>query len=188
MGLPVWKPVVNYEGLYEVSSDGRVRSLFRYKKELKPSITRNGYATVELFKNKIGKRLLVHRIVAMAFILNENCLPEVNHIDENKLNNDVSNLVWMSKKENMNWGTRTQRQIFATDYSTQSRKEIARANGKRRAKKVIQLSKDGAVICVYKSGKEASLKTGVNSSHIMECCKQKRKSAGGYIWLYKKEE
>ena len=188
MGIPVWKPVVNYEGLYEVSSDGRIRSLFRYKKELKPSITGNGYATVELFKNKVGKRLSVHRIVAMAFIPNENNLPEVNHIDENKLNNNVSNLVWMSKKENMSWGTRTQRQIASTDYSTKNRKEIARTNGKKTAKKVMQFSKDEVFLCTYKSGKEASLKTGINHSHIMECCRQKRKSAGGYIWRYEREE
>lgn len=184
----VWKPVVGYEGLYEVSSDGRVKSLFRYKKELKPNITRNGYATVELFKDKSSKRLLIHRLVAMAFIPNPDNLPQVNHIDENKLNNDVSNLEWITAKENMNFGTRNKRQKDATNYSDEKRKFIARENGKKASRSVMQFSLDGNFIEKYCSGKDAHKQTCINHSHIMECCSGKRKTAGGYVWKYEKEE
>ena len=90
----IWKDVVGYEGLYEVSNFGNVRSLFRYKKQLRWDVANNRYATVQLFKNKIGKRLLVHRLVAEAFLPNPRNLPVVNHKDENKLNNNVDNLEW----------------------------------------------------------------------------------------------
>ena len=82
----IWKPISDYEGLYEVSNLGGIRSLFRYKKVLKWNVSGHGYASVQLFKNKIGKRLLVHRIVASTFIRKPKKGEQVNHIDENKLN------------------------------------------------------------------------------------------------------
>lgn len=87
-----WLPVIGYEGLYEVSDKGNVRSLFRYKKQLKPSKGNNGYLSVELFKGKQRKRASIHRLVATAFISNPQNLPQVNHKDENKHNNCVENL------------------------------------------------------------------------------------------------
>ena len=188
MGIPVWRPVIGYEGLYEVSSDGRVKSLFRYKKELKPNITKNGYATVELFKEKTGKRLLIHRLVAMAFLPNPNNLPQVNHIDENKVNKEVSSVEWTTAKENMNFGTRQKRQLEATDYSDEKRKIIARENGRKACKPIIQITKEGNFVNRFDSGKEASKATGIRATKISDVLNKRAPSAGGFIWKYEKEE
>ena len=189
MGKEIWLPVAGYEGLYEVSNLGNVRSLYRYKKQLKWNISRNGYATVELFKQKEGKRLLVHRIVAAAFVNNPLNLPQVNHIDENKINNSASNLEWVTAKDNMNFGTRLSRQLKSTDYGGKSRKAIARINGRKNSVPVVQI-KAGKVVAVYSSAKEASLATGFNHSHIIECVHGKRyKTVGGYIWkIYERND
>ena len=188
MGIPVlWRDVVGYEGLYQVSNTGKIRSLYRYKKELKPNITKNGYATVELFKNKKSKRLLIHRLVAFAFIENPSNLPQVNHIDENKLNNHVENLEWLTAKENMNYGTRKERQIANTDFSKNIYKQNAIKNGKIVSKPVLQFDKNGNLVDRYESGKQASVMTNISHSHILECCAGKRyKTVGGYIWKYER--
>ena len=96
----IWKDIKDYEGLYQVSNKGRVKSLARYdlrgnfrqEKFLKPHKTDNGYLQVSLYNNRKRKRFMVHVLVANAFIENPNNLPEVNHIDENKTNNIVQNL------------------------------------------------------------------------------------------------
>ena len=113
----IWKPVVGYEGLYEVSSYGRVRSLDRYDsrnhfckgKILKLQTAGRGYLSVELSSNGKTKKFLVHRLVAEAFITNPDNLPEVNHINEDKTNNRVDNLEFCNHKYNVNYGTRTDR-------------------------------------------------------------------------------
>lgn len=108
----IWRPVVGYEGLYEVSSYGRVRSLDRYdsknhfrKGELMNFFYGCGYLKVVFSKNGIVKKYLVHRLVAQAFLPNPDNLPQVNHIDEDKLNNRVENLEWCTAKYNINYGT-----------------------------------------------------------------------------------
>lgn len=181
----VWKDIPGYEGLYQASTDGRIRSTFRYKKVLKPNKQKNGYYSVQLFKNKIGKRILLHRLIALTFIENPYNKAQVNHKDENKQNNCVDNLEWTTAKENMNYGTRTKRQVSKIDYNTNNRKLIARENGKRVSKSVSQYSKTGELINVFDSGKDASRATGINHSHILECCAGKRyKTVGGYVWKY----
>ena len=109
-----WRPVVGYEGLYEVSSYGRVRSVDRYDnrncfrkgKVLSPGIKPDGYLTVVLSCNGKCKTINVHRLVAQVFIENPDNLPEVNHKDEDKTNNNVDNLEWCSRKYNVNYGSR----------------------------------------------------------------------------------
>lgn len=108
----VWKDIVGYEGYYQVSNLGRVKGLNRINarktplKEMmmKQKINQDGYRSLMLTKNGERKTFLVHRLVAIAFIENEYNKPVVNHIDENKLNNNVNNLNWMTVKENTNWG------------------------------------------------------------------------------------
>ena len=115
----IWKPIEGYEGLYEVSSYGRVRSLDRYDsrnhfrkgKLLKNKDNGNGYLLCILSKNGIVKNKYIHRLVAEAFIERPDGLYEVNHKDEDKTNNSVDNLEWCDRKYNITYGTARIRSI-----------------------------------------------------------------------------
>lgn len=102
--LEVWKPVIGYEGLYEVSNYGRVRRIFRYGRPYvtlcKPKITKDGYYESALVKEGKPKFIRTHRLVAKAFCQNPENKSEVNHIDGNKLNNFSGNLEWCTSSEN----------------------------------------------------------------------------------------
>lgn len=100
----IFKDVKGYEGLYEVSNYGNVRSLYT-NKILKPATKKRGYQYVNLYKNKKGKMYQVHRLVAESFIPNTNNLPIINHKDENSQNNNVDNLEWCTYKYNSNYGS-----------------------------------------------------------------------------------
>ena len=131
----IWKSIKNYEGLYEVSNLGRVKSL-NYNKTgkeqiLKPAKVKNGYLLVGLCNNKKVKTYHVHRLVAQTFIPNPNDLPQVNHKDEDKENNCIDNLEWCSAEYNMNYGTRNKRIGKANKNKTiseETRKKISNAN------------------------------------------------------------
>ncbi|MFT9003782.1 MAG: NUMOD4 domain-containing protein [Liquorilactobacillus hordei] len=131
--IEIWRPIKGYGGKYEISSQGRVRSLWRNtgkgvcyrEKYLTKSKTKEGYQTTYLYKNKSPRQLMVSRLVADAFICNPLNLPEVNHIDENLNNNNVNNLEWCTRSYNTRYGTRTDRQrdrvekpVLATDVVT----------------------------------------------------------------------
>ena len=163
-----WKEIAGYEGLYEVSDIGRVKSLWHGKEKiLKPLNNTRGYLQVMLCKDGHTKRLLVHRLVADAFIQNPNNLGTVNHKDEVKTNNTVSNLEWMSRKDNNNYGNRNKRVSEAL------------------SKPVQMFDKStGELLSTFPSTKEAERVTGINQGSISHCCNGKLKSAGGYIWKY----
>ena len=167
----VYKDIEGYEGLYQVSNKGNVKSLVNHngvsiEKLLKPSINSNGYLKVRLFKNKTSKYLYVHRLVAKSFIENNNNLPCINHKDECKTNNVVENLEWCSYKYNLNFGTRNSR----------ARKALS--------KQVYQYTKDGELIAVFESTREAQ-RQGFHQCAVANCCNGKRKTHKGYIWSYK---
>ena len=177
--------VVGYEGLYQVSNLGSIKSLFRYKKQLKPMPTRNGYLHVQLFKNKIGKWFLIHRLVAIAFIPNLSNLPCVNHIDENKTNNCLKNLEWVSVQENNIYGTRLERMSKNLDYS---KRKVNNANQiKAVSKPILQYSKNGDFIKEWSSASELCY---VNKdfiiSSVRRCCTGERKTAHGFIFKEKR--
>lgn len=163
-----WQPVVGYEGLYEVSDQGRVKSLkFGKEKILKPWKTPDGYLKVSLRKDGHTKQTYVHRIVSEAFIPNPNNLETVNHKDEVKTNNVASNLEWMSQKDNINYGTRNKRMSEAL------------------SKQVQMFDKSTSeLLATFPSLSEAKRVTGINQSNISQCCNGKLKSAGGYAWKY----
>lgn len=175
-------PITDYP-MYEVNEDGTVFSKFS-NKVLKTNVSGSGYHTVELFNNEGSKRFLVHRLVAMAFLPNPDLLPQVNHKDEDKSNNDVKNLEWCTAEYNMHYGVMGKIRHTLIDYSKPSYKENAIKNGKKASKAVKQFL-NGRLVAEYESGKEASRETGVNHSHILETCRGKRKSAGGFTWQYK---
>ena len=165
----IWKPILQYEAFYEVSNKGRVRSL-RTGGIMRMRIGRDGYVRVSLTKDGKQTHKLLHRLLAIAFIPNPDNFAEVNHKNENKQDNSILNLEWCTHKYNSNFGTRLKR-IAISNYEP-----------------VIQYTKDGKEIARYKSQKEAMEKTGIQSRHISCCCKGKRKTTGGYVWRYAKND
>lgn len=174
----IWRDVIGYEGLYQVSNYGRVKSLNYHggKKEkvLKPGKDRCGYLYVVLCKEGSHKKYKVHRLVAQAFIPNPNNYPCVNHKDENKTNNCVDNLEWCTYKYNTNYGTCIERSANS------------RINDKR-SKPVLQYSLEGNFIKKWPSGREIQRQLGFNQGGISNCCLGKCNTAYGYIWRYKNE-
>lgn len=174
----VWKEIENYEGLYQVSNMGRVKSL-NYGHTGEERILKQGrcgkYLKVELSKNRRLKAITVHRLVATAFIPNPDNLPCINHKDENPFNNAANNLEWCTYKYNNNYGTRTQRASEAKrgKYNTKV------------SKPVLQFTKQGEFIKEHPSTMEAQRQTRVLNGNISLCCSGRRKSAGGFIWKYK---
>lgn len=169
----VWSDVRGYEELYKVSSMGRVKSL-KWGKEriLRPEKNKWGYLQVTLCKDGKCKKFYVHRLVAEAFLNPVAGKDFVNHLDEVKDSNHYSNLEYCTPKENLNWGTRTER-------STK-----ARTNGKT-SKPVQAINPDtGEVAMEFPSTKEAG-RNGYNHSNVGACCRGKVKTHRGYIWRYK---
>ena len=170
----IWKPIEGYNGLYQVSNMGRVKSLERnvvkgkgglYKIEekiLKGSKDKDGYLCVNLSKDGKVKTHKIHRLVAQAFLPNPNNLPQVNHRNENKTDNRVENLEYCDSKYNNNFGTRTEK--------TQ--------------KPILQFTKNGDFIKKWNSATQIQRELGFYNSHISNCCKGKYKSAYGYEWGY----
>ena len=170
--MELWKDIPGYEGLYQVSNLGRIRSLYNYKRDgdniLKPRIKR-GYYTVGLRKDGVRKWHLLHRLVAGAFILNPDNKPQVNHKDENKLNNCADNLEWCTASYNNNYGTRQER--------------VSKSN--KTCRPVLKFDLDGNLIERYHSMSEAARQNGVKStSSIMDCCKGNITKVKGYVYKY----
>lgn len=172
-----WKPVVGYEGLYEVSNWGRVKSLPRkgtYARILKPVPNKYGYFQVNLYKNGKLKKIFIHRLVAEAFLEIPEGLKQyigtvylqVNHKDENKHNNNVENLEWCSAKYNTNFGTRNERDALT------------------KSKPVVQYDLEGNFIREWQSTKECG-RNGYNQGAVAACCRGKLKTHKGFIWRYK---
>ena len=169
----VWRDIEGYEGMYQVSDKGRVRSMkFGKVKILKPSKDGGGYIFVYLCKNGKKKMCKIHRLVAQAFIHNTNSLPQINHKDEDKTNNKVENLEWCSAKYNNNFGTRIQR---VAEKMT---------NGKL-SKPVLQYTKDGKLVREWKSLMDVQRNLGYDHTNISACCLGRYKWIYGFVWKYK---
>lgn len=179
MAKTIWKDVQGYEGLYMVSNDGRVKSITRYKKELKPSIGSSGYYYVQLWHDGKCKCRNIHRLVAQAFCENPENKPFVNHLDENKLNNSATNLEWVTHKENCNYGTAIQRRMQHMDYS---KRIIDNSNQIESVSKPIkQYTKQGEFIRTWKSASECHRETGIAISSIRRVVSGERNTAGGFF-------
>ena len=180
----IWKDIEGYEGLYKVSNRGRVRSLERTarygrgyrtvpEKILKARKNNNGYLYVKLCKDGKGKMYTVHKLVATAFCDNPHGFKEVNHIDENKSNNVVSNLEWCSRSYNNTYNDRA--------------KKVGKKNTNhpKESKPVLAIYKINGLILEFPSIMEAARQTGIDPGNITKCCKGKYKSIGGFYWMYK---
>ena len=167
------KKIKDFENYY-IYSDGRVQNCST-NHFLKYTSDKSGYLKVRLYKDKHQHTLLVHRLVALAFLPNPNNYPQVNHKDENKHNNDVSNLEWCTVKYNANYGTRNER-------IQKQLKQNAILPDNR--KKVNMYTLDGNFIRQFDSLKEAKifLNKPITEAHISQCCNGIRKTAYGYKW------
>lgn len=183
----IWKDIEGYEGLYQVSNMGRIKSL-NYNNTGKEGIMKgydngHGYLQVGLFKEGNREQPLVHVLVATAFIDNVDNLPEVNHKDENKYNNCIENLEWVSHEYNLNYGTRNKRAGKKLRGRKQTEEHIKR-RAEKLSKPVIGINKISGLILEFPSTCEASRQTGINQGNICACLKGKRNSAGGCVWFY----
>lgn len=151
----IWKEIQGFEGLYEVSTKGRVKNI-NTNRILGGGYGNHGYKYIILK----GKYYYIHRLVALAFLDNPNNLPQVNHIDEKKDNNDISNLEWCTASQNQ------------------------RHSAHQKSCKINQLTKDSELVKTWESSMQIERETGYDQSYIIKCCKRKIRSAYGYRWEY----
>lgn len=181
-----WKWIPGYEGLYQASTWGRIRSVDRWITDydgrkrfvkgriLKPERNKDGYLYVCLHRDGKQRTFPVHRLVAETFIPNPENKPQVNHIDEDKTNNsvEVENLEWTTAKENINYGTGIKRRADSQLNGSQS-KSVQAIN-----------PSTGEVVKEFPSMREAD-RNGFNKGTIFRCCRGKQRTHKGYIWRYK---
>lgn len=176
----IWKDVVGYEGLYQVSNIGNVRSLnWRNTGSCRNLYLKhhiNGYRQVELRFNGKRKMFVVHRLVATAFIPNPQNLPQINHKDENKENNRVDNLEWCDCSYNVKYSIKKRKNATRRNYFGR--------NSKYKSVGIIQTGIDGTVVRVWENPRTIFLETGMSDWSISECCRGNRKTAYGYKWQY----
>lgn len=175
MERETWKDIAGYEGLYQISTSGRVRSLGNNGKKpriMVQEITIWGYCRVRLYDAQHrSKHYAVHRLVAAAFI--GDCEGyDINHKNEIKTDNRLENLEIVTRRENCNYGTRNQRV---------SRKHL-KSDYIKRNKVAMCDKKTHEVLRTFSSCLEAERETSINNGHISACCLNKRKSAGGFEW------
>lgn len=162
----IFSTIKDYPG-YVVTVDGEVYSIKRQKPyRLIGHVDRNGYRRIELCNEGKAKYIFVHRLVAEAFIPNPENKPYINHKDENKLNNAVTNLEWCTTSENNNYGTRLVR--------------IAES----KKKKIVQVNSFGNVVKTWDSQTDAAKYLHLDKRNINQCLKGRRKRCGGYEWRY----
>lgn len=175
--IELWVDIDGYDGDYQISNFGRVKSKKNNtEKILNNNIDGRGYVFVILCKNGIKKTYRVHRLVGIYFIPNPHNYPCLNHKNENKTNNHISNLEWCTYKYNANYGTKTERLKDSLKKSTKNKKQI------------VQYDMKGNIINKHNGLREASRITNTQNSSISACCKGKHMTANGYVWRYEGDD
>lgn len=177
----IWKDIEEYEGLYQISNLGRVRSLNHFRENRQGGYEQKGrirkiynsktYSYIRLSKNGKTKTYTIHKLVANVFLEKVKGKKYINHIDGNKHNNKINNLEWCTSSEN-------QKHALTTGLR----------NKNARAIKIMQCTIEGKTIKIWESLMEASRKTGIKEGAISNCINQKGKTAGGYKWIIMPEE
>lgn len=167
----IWKDIPGYEGLYQISNLGRVKSYMERAKVpgeiIKATATmKNGYHTTSLYKNGKTVTKLIHRMVAEAFVDNPYGYKEINHKDENKNNNCADNLEWCTRKYNQNFGSCISR------------------GSEKQSKRILQFSLDGTFIGAYVRAHSIEKKLGLSRGVIGKCCRLEMPTAAGFVWRY----
>lgn len=195
--IEIWKDIPDYEGLYQVSNLGRVKSLERNitpkndrksyivpERIRKPNKDKDGYLRIGLSKNSNKVYFFVHRLVALAFLENPENLPIVNHKNEIKADNRVENLEFCTAHYNTTYN----------DIHIKKGEKISKANkGKPKSEEhkkklgvvILQYTLNGEFIKEWQSTRQPEKELNISSGNICKCCKGKLKTCGGYIWKYK---
>ena len=189
-----WKDIRDYEGIYQISNLGRIKSLSRKTKRknnsyriikekiLKPEVVHTGYLMINLSKNSKTKKKFIHRLVAQAFLKEYNEKLQVNHIDGNKQYNIWTNLEMVTPSENV-------KHAFKIGLINEHGNNYGHFGKEHHnAHKIYQIDiKTNEVINIFYGCYEAQRKTGIDKCNINSCCNGKQKTAGGYKWLYKEQ-
>lgn len=189
MDKEIWKDILGYEGLYQVSNYGRIKALERYVKHsenamrlrkeliLVPVNRGDGYYVVSLCNGSSRSRI-IHRLVAQAFIPNPENKPQVNHKDGDKSNNSLDNLEWVTVSENI-------LHSFRIGIRTANKPSLGKFGSSHvRSKAVLQFTKDGKFIKKHGAIVEASKELCIHRSAISNACCGLSGSAGGYVWKF----
>lgn len=195
----IWKDIKGYEGLYQISNLGRLRSLDRYVRHKKikslrllkgkimsPTISNStGYLVSTLYNKGKGKQVTIHRLVAETFIPNPENKPEVNHINGIRDDDRVENFEWVNRSENQLHAYKILKRGYKLPNKEQRKKYLDEVS-----KEIIQYEMQIFIKekARYKSIREAERKTGIVRTSISKCCRKKQEKAGGYIWRFEDDE
>ena len=177
----VWKDIEGYEGLYQISNLGNVKSMnYRgqgYEKNLTPKKNNYGRLWVELRKDGEKKQFLIHRLVGFAFIPNPDNLPQINHMDENPQNNCVDNLEWCTGLYNV-------RYYFERHPGVARERKTPLRRKRKIDKPIAQMSITGEAIKIWRDVSTIVHETGYSQWSITQCCDNNRHTAYGFKWQY----
>ena len=140
-----------------------------------PRIGKGGYLYVVLHKNGVSKTMKIHRLVSITFIPNPNNLPQINHKDENKLNNNVENLEWCDSSYNNKYGSRPRKVLDAHKRNGSSKSE----------RPVVKIDRSGTIVDEFISISEAARRCGVKRESLRDCVLGRQHTCVGYFWKYK---
>ena len=175
----IWKPIKNYENLYEISNTGKIKSLlYKHRKTpkiMKPTINSSGYFKVELYKNGKSKIFYIHRLVAESFIKNQNNYPCINHIDCDKTNNNVSNLEWVTYEQNT-------KHALKNGLFTPAPLKGKYGKENPNSKPLLQYDKGGNFIKLWHCRADVARFYNCHESSVNNCVSGRKKTCKGYIW------